>query len=109
MAAKGVEDVLVRRAPTQDRLGDPVPGEVVGILENCIVWPRSTSENADRGRVTIEGQNVWVPAPVSIVPKASDVVEIRGEMHNIDGAVGDWRKKTGKRKGLLFATTRYTG
>lgn len=109
MAAKGTEEVVVRRAPTKDRLGDVVPGEVVGTLTRCIVWPRSSSEDSNRGIVTIEGLTVFVPAPVATMPLGSDVVEVRGQTHQIEGAVGDWRKKNGRKVGIMFETTRYSG
>jgi hypothetical protein len=108
MAAKGTESVVVRRAPTKDRLGDPVPGEVVGTLESCIVWPRSSIEAADRGIVGIDGFHVWAPAPAAVEPLGSDVVEIRGDTYNIEGTPGDWRTKRGRKKGLLFEVSRYS-
>lgn len=105
---KGTEDVVVHRPSTVDRLGDRVPGEVVGTLERCIIFPRSTDETGGRGRITIDGQTVWAPAPNAVIPDSGDEVEIRGELYAIEGAVGDWRKR-GRKKGLLFECRRYGG
>jgi hypothetical protein len=107
MAARGTESVVVKRPPTPSRLGDPTTGAVVGTLENCIVWPRSSTENADRGIVGMEGFHIWAPAPTAVVPDSSDVVEVRGATYNIEGTPGDWRTKRGRQKGLLFEVGRY--
>lgn len=109
MAAKGSDDVVVRRPATTDRMGDYVPGEVVGTLRRCIIFPRSTTEDSGRGRVTIDGQTVWAPDPVAVVPDSADEVEVRGTIYQIEGAVGDWRNKRGKRLGLMFEVRRYGG
>ena len=107
MAKRGTETVEVRRRPTKDPMGDPVPGEKVGDLTACIIWPRSSSEQAERGTVSIEGFNVWAPAPYAVTPKATDVVVVRGEEHEVEGVPGDWRTKRGRQQGLLFQTKRY--
>lgn len=106
MPKKGKEIVTVRRQSTKDRYGNRVLGEVVGQLKRCIVYPRASSEDSDRGIVAIDGQNVWAPSPLKIDVYATDDVEIRGELHSIEGKPGDWRK-SGKRLGLLFQTERY--
>jgi hypothetical protein len=85
-----------------------VPGAVVGDLTRCIVWPRSSTEDANRGRVGIDGYHIWAPDPQVVTPEATDVVEVRGETHNIEGRPGDWRNKRGKKKGLLFEVSRYS-
>lgn len=107
MAAKGSELVSVQRAPSEDAFGDKQPGEMVGLLKRCIIMPRASRENAERGIVSIEGFTVWAPAPVTIEVLATDVIVVRGEEYGVDGVVGDWRNKRGKFLGLLFQTSRY--
>jgi hypothetical protein len=107
MAAKGSELVSVQRQPTTNSDGDKAPGEMVGVLKRCIVMPRASRENAERGIVSIEGYTVWAPAPIDIEVRASDVIVVRGKEYGVDGVVGDWRNRRGKFVGLLFQTTRY--
>ena len=107
MAAKGSELITVQRQPTVNSDGDKTPGEVVGVLKHCIVMPRASSENAERGIVSISGYSVWCPAPVNIDVKGSDVIVVRGHEHGVEGVVGDWRDKRGRRLGLLFQTKGY--
>ena len=115
MPAEGTETVEVHRASgPPDRYGQPQPGTLVATLRNCIVWPRASTDRGDRGITTTEGHNIWVPEGQVIwadsVPanlrqiKPSDEVWVRGSKEQIDGQVGDWRKKNGIRKGYLFET-----
>lgn len=104
---QGTESVVIRRPDVPSRTGDPTPGMVVGTLERCIVWPRGSTEDADRGIVGIEGFHVWAPAPYAVTPEASDVVIVRGDVYNIEGTPGDWRSRRGKKRGLLFEVGRY--
>lgn len=107
MAKKGSELVSVQRQATTNSDEDKVPGEMVGVLKNCIVMPRASSENADRGIRSIAGYTVFAPAPVAIEVRATDVIIVRGKEHGVDGVVGDWRNRRGKFVGLLFQTTGY--
>jgi hypothetical protein len=107
VTAKGAEKVVVRKAATRNRTGDVIPGAVVGTLDRCIVWPRSSTETADRGIVGIDGFHVWAPAPNAVTPSGSDSVEIRGGIYEIEGQPGDWRSRRGRKKGLLFEVTKY--
>lgn len=106
MAQRGTEDVVVKRPAKPSRTGDPGAPTDLGTLKDCIVWPRSTDENANRGTVTIEGYNVWAPAPVAVVPKSTDIVHVRGVDWQIEGVPGDWRKR-GRKVGILFAVMKY--
>ena len=106
MPKKGKETVVVHRQATKDRYGDRVLGPVVGELKYCKVWPRASSEDSDRGTIAIDGLNIWAPQPITLDLLATDEVEVRGDIHSIEGAPGDWRKN-GKALGLLFQTMRY--
>jgi len=115
VAAKGTEELVVRR-PVRDRYGDVTAEEAVAYQGQAILWPRASSETSDRGIVTIEGFHVFVPngqttwapeIPVAerkILP--TDVITARDGRWEIDGAVGDWRKKTGRKVGLLYEVKR---
>lgn len=105
MAKRGVETAIVSRPGVRTRLGDLTPGAVVGPLTGCIVWPRTSSENADRGVVIIDGYEVWAPAPITIDIKATDVINVRGEDWNIEGRPGDYRKN-GVKLGLMLLLKR---
>jgi uncharacterized protein YfaP (DUF2135 family) len=107
MPKRGTETVEIRRAPTKDRFGDIVPGAKVGDLKNCIVWPRSSSENSDRGIISIDGHHVWAPDPVDFDFSAEDVAVVRGNEEQVEGTPGDWRKASGTKLGILFETKRY--
>jgi hypothetical protein len=107
MPAKGTELVSVQAAGDTNGDGDPIPGEMRGVLKRCIVMPRASRENAERGIVSIEGYTIWAPAPITFPVLASDVIVVRGKELGVDGVVGDWRNKRGKFLGLLFQTTRY--
>jgi hypothetical protein len=95
MAAKGTETAEVFAAPMRDRVNNVTPGAKKGDLKRCIVIPRSSDENAERGTVIIEGYTVWAPAPVAIEVTALDVVKVRGKQWSIEGVPGDWRNRRG--------------
>lgn len=108
MPKRGTEVVTVRRQATKDRYGNRVPGEVVGALRRCITYPRASTEDADRGTVSIDGLTVWAPAPLSTDLKATDDVEIDGDLYSVEGTPGAWKRaKNGRTMGLLFQTMRY--
>jgi hypothetical protein len=107
MAAKGSELVSVQRQATTNSDGDKTPGEMVGVLRRCIVMPRASSENAERGIVSISGYSIWCPAPIPFEVKATDVIVVRGHEQGVEGVVGDWRNKKGKPMGILFQTKGY--
>lgn len=115
MPAKGVEELVVRR-PVKDRYGDVTGEAAVAYQDQAILWPRAATETGDRGVVTIEGLHVFVPdgrttwdpavPPAERVIQSSDVITARDLRWEIDEAVGDWRKKTGKKVGLLYEVKR---
>lgn len=118
MPAKGSETLLIKRAE-KDRYGDEGPAVLVATSRQAILWPRASSETSDRGIVTIEGFHVFVPTGQTTweagVPeeaqhlRSTDIIEARGKRWNLEGAVGDWRKKTGKKIGFMFEIERRTG
>lgn len=117
MPAKGTEELVVRRG-VKDRYGDITDEMAVAYQAQAILWPRAASETSDRGVVTIEGYHVFVPAGQTTwapsIPESeqailpTDRITARSDSWEIDGAVGDWRKKRGNRVGLLYEIKRRT-
>lgn len=106
MAANGTETVTVSEQGTKDRVGDITPGPVRGTVENAVIWPRTSSEDASRGEVIIDGLNIFIPAPVPFDILGTDVVEARGKKWQLEGSAGDFRKKDGRRVGFILVVKR---
>jgi hypothetical protein len=116
MAIVGKEEVILVRPGEVDRYGDPT-GEAttLGIFEQCVVWPRVSTEVAVEGTVISEGYNVWIPwRPKSnqdtyteaLGVKGTDLVVIRGEEWNVEGTPADQRTMKAKRLGIQMVTRR---
>ncbi|MDQ3275339.1 MAG: hypothetical protein M3Q39_10015 [Actinomycetota bacterium] len=116
MAARGTETVLFIRPGQANRLGEPGAEVIVATLEECIIYPRSSSEQGDRGIHTIRGLHIAAPQDAVVFAsglagadqelRGSDEIEARGQRWVVDGAVGDWRKKDGEPVVYLFETMR---
>lgn len=77
-------------------------------ITGCAVAPRSTSEENIGRQAVIIGLTVYTPAGADIRP--SDRVEVRGDVHEVDGEIGDWRNPfTGTRPGLEVQLKRVAG
>jgi hypothetical protein len=85
------EAIRVRRA-RETRMGDPV-GPVKPWLEirGCLVVPRESQDFGQRGRVILSGFMIKAPRTATILD--TDEVEVRGEVYQVDGAVGDFKRK----------------
>ncbi len=118
MAIKGKEEVILVRPGGVDRNGDPTGDDAeVGIFEQCVVWPRVSTEVSEKGTVITEGYNVWIPwqplANQEIVDlamgiKATDRVVVRGDDWQIDGSPADQRSMKSKRLGIQMTVKRVT-
>lgn len=124
MAKRGTETVEIKRyvstGDDDDFYGDTSTQlAVVATLQECIIWPRASSADADRGVTTISGLHIFVPPDAIFwdadVPLAEqeltgeDHVVARGKDWQLDGDAGDWRKpKTGRRLGWLFEVKRWS-
>lgn len=102
----GSETVVIQHPAPRDRFGDP-EGEpiVLGTLTQCHVIPRMLDEDSDRGQVIIEGYQIITPPPSFAVPADAEVI-VRGESQQVDGQVGDFRKK-GRSVAFIFYTKGY--
>lgn len=101
------ETILVRPPRPLDRFNDPVGeptlwSEIPGAT--CV--PRNSHEDERRGPIVVAGFMVAMNAPIRdkagvIVPLAFNwEVQIRGEVHQIEGDVGDYGRK------VIFYTVR---
>ncbi len=101
------ETILVRPGQKKDRFNDPVGdaplwSEIPGAT--CV--PRNSSEDEARGPIVISGFMVALNAPVRdtfgvLTPIGDDwEIQIRGNVHQIEGAVGDYGRK------IIFYTIR---
>jgi hypothetical protein len=101
---RGKETVVVERAGAPDWQGDPTGATTTFELTGCQLWPRSSTEDSARGRVILEGWNVYVPPPSEeVLP--TDVLVIRGERHNVEGVPGRYDLK-GRDKGTIIVTSK---
>jgi hypothetical protein len=117
VAVKGSEEViLVRPGGPDDWAGDPT-GEstTLGIFEQCLVWPRISTEVVAEGTKIVEGYNVWIPwrpkenqavMDEALELKATDRVVVRGKEWQVDGTPADHRNMRGRRLGVQMVTRR---
>lgn len=115
MALKGKEEVILVRPGALDRYGDPT-GEAttLGIFEQCVLWPRVSTEVAKEGTAITEGYNVWIPwtaANAATIDEAmgilgTDRVIARGEEWQVEGSPADQRTIKAKRLGVQMVTKR---
>jgi hypothetical protein len=102
---RGTETVtVIRSSGGFDHNGDPVGAVDEHDLTNCIVWPRTSTENAERGIVPLSGYNIWSPPGVDV--KATDKIRVRDEINEVEGVPADHRKLSGRRWGVLVVTKR---
>ncbi len=85
------EPVQIFTPAKTDQNGDPIGSDGAPRTEQAVVWPRTSTENADRGVVIIQGLNMKLPAGDPIT--AVDVVTARGEDWDVDGVPGVYINK----------------
>lgn len=115
MAIKGKEEVILVRPGEVDRNGDPTgDATTMGIFEQCVVWPRTSTEVSERGTVITEGYVVWLPwigdnrATLDEVMgvKATDRVIVRGDEWQVEGSPADHRSMRARRLGVQIVLKR---
>lgn len=102
---RGNETVHVKRPGETDWQGDPVGPPAEFDIPNCQLWPRSSTEDSDQGRVIIDGWNLYVPPRSANTVYATDTVTVRGEDFNVEGVPGAYDLK-GKDKGMIVVLKR---
>jgi len=93
-----------------DRRGNAEPGEPTRLdIDGCAVAPRGQGENRTEGRQAVtSGWTVYAPTGADVL--ATDQVEVRGVVYEVDGEPADWRSPfSGRRPGLVFDVVRVEG
>lgn len=90
------ESIWVIRDGKPDRFGDVVAGEPIEV-KGCRVVPRTSTSDATRGEVPIDGFLVFAaPASLKDVPDGevlpTDRVRVRGRLQDVDGFPADYGK-----------------
>lgn len=102
---RGAETVHVKRPGELDWQGDPVGPPAEFDVTNCQLWPRTSTEDSDSGRVIIDGWNLYVPPRSPNTIFATDTVTVRGEEFNVVGVPGRYDLK-GRDKGMIVVLER---
>lgn len=94
------ETIFMRPLRPLDRFNDPLgPEPVWREVPGATCVPRNSNEDDRRGPIVIAGFMVAMNAPVRdkagvVVPlEHTWEIKIRGEVHQIDGDVGDYGRK----------------
>lgn len=95
---RGTETIKVVRPGGTDWRGDPVGTPTEHTVKGCVIWPRTSTEDNTRGEVIIDGYNVFTPPDPDI--EATDQIEARGELWEVEGRPGDYRTAGGRKKGV---------
>ncbi len=85
------EEVSVFTPAKTDQNGDPIGVDGAPCTVQAVVWPRTSTEDSDRGVIIIQGLNMKLPAGDPIA--AVDVVTARGEDWDVDGVPGVYLNK----------------
>lgn len=103
------ETIRLRRAQLTGRSNDPLPDAEQPqwhSIPGATVVPRGSSDFEQRGPIILSGFMIKLPGTVYdsegvlFRPSDTDDIEVRGEVQEIDGAIGDYGKA------LLFYTIR---
>lgn len=103
-------ETLTRHRPGgRDQFDNPLEGEDEDLtLNDCVVWPKATSESTFAQDSLTEVLTVLAPYGSDV--KAGDQI-IRNELpHEVVGQPFDWQSElTGTKAGLQFDMTRSSG
>ena len=101
------EPIRVRPQRELDRFNDPIgPVPQWRTIPGAVVVPRNSQDYEQRGAIVIKGFMVALPSVVSDVDGQrvtlhdTDEFEIRGEVHQVEGAIGDYGRR------VIFYTER---
>lgn len=95
---------------TVDVYGNDIPAADARIdLADCLVEPRPEGDANEGGRQgVIIGAFVYVPKTRPTDPRSTDRLEVRGEVHTIEGDPGWWNGAPGGRD-TVVVTKRVEG
>lgn len=103
--------VVVRYRTTVDRYGDTAPSPVLPArfaVPGCVVSPRVSNELFGPGRDgAVTGITIHAPASADI--RATDQLEVDGDLFIIDGSVSRWSSPFSKLAGIEVAAKRAVG
>lgn len=95
------ESVRVRPQRELDEFNDPIgPVPEWRTVPGVTVVPRSSQEDEQRGQIIISGFMLALPSKVKdtagqdVVLSDTDEFEVRGEVYQVDGAIGDYGRRT---------------
>lgn len=101
------ETIRLRPGRELDRFNDPVgPEPAWHSVPGAIVVPRNSQEYEQRGPIIIAGYMIALPPVIKDTSGTTlDLtdtweVEVRGDVHQIEGAIGDYGKR------IIFYTQR---
>jgi hypothetical protein len=89
------ESIWVRSARAEDEFGDPIgPAMSWREIPGATVVPRESQDYEQRGSIIIRGFMVALgPTTSDTLVVDTDEVQIRGDVYQIEGAIGDYIKK----------------
>ena len=102
---RGNETVRVKRPVPVDWQGDPTGPPQEFDITNCQLWPRSSTEDSARGRVIIDGWNLYIPPRSPNTVYATDTIVVRDQEYSVVGVPGAYDLK-GKDKGMIVVLSR---
>lgn len=86
------ETVRARPPAEEDMFGDPAGDDEAWVdIPGTTVVPRESSEYQQRGQIIIHGFMLRLPAPAVVGDNWE--FEVRGEVFQVDGAIGDFGRK----------------
>lgn len=101
------ESIKVRSQRELDRFNDPIgPVPAWRTIPGAVVVPRNSEDYEQRGAIIIKGFMVALPGVVNdtagqrVTLKDTDEFEIRGQVHQVEGAIGDYGRR------IIFYTER---
>jgi hypothetical protein len=87
------EPIRLKAKQPEDRFGDPEGPEPQwrDVPGGAIVVPRSSQDYEQRGPIVVSGYMIVVGPKVAV--EHNDQVEVRGEVHDIEGDIADYRTR----------------
>ena len=86
------ETIQVRSQRELDRFNDPIgPVPDWRDVTGAVIVPRNSQQDERRGEIIISGFMVVVPSSVEL--EDTDEFRIRGEVYQVDGAIGDYGRR----------------
>lgn len=100
---------LIRPTVVVDKYGDPEPGLPQRIaVADAMVAPSSSADVAGQGRSGADSTfSVYVRRALDV--RSTDLVEIDGKLHRIEGVAGNWSSSYTSMQGTVITVARTEG